>query len=214
MRLPLKLYADQPARFFLQLALDVVLVSWVIFWIWIGTVLNDGVETLAEPGVRISASATDLSDSLSDAGGALDDVPVVGDGVATPFDKAAEASASMADAGDAEARAAEKVAFWLGFTVALLPILYVAPRYVAGRVRWIREASAGQRLVDGPADLEVFALRAITNQPLSRLARVSDDPVGALRRGDAPVVAALARLELDAVGLTAPALPVVAGSGT
>jgi len=67
-------------------------------------VVKDGVETLAEPGVRISASATDLSDSLSDAGSALDDVPVVGDGVATAFDKASEASASMADAGDAEAR--------------------------------------------------------------------------------------------------------------
>lgn len=209
----MKLYADQPARFFLQLALDVVLVTWVISWIWVGTVVNDGVETLAEPGVRISASASDLSSSLSDAGGVLEDVPVVGDGVATPFDEAAEASASMADAGDAEARAAQTVAFWLGLTVALLPILYVAPRYVHGRVRWIREASAGRRLVDGPADLEVFALRAINNQPLSRLARVTDDPVGALRRRDTPVVAALARLELDAVGLTAPGLPVVAGSG-
>jgi len=87
----------------------------------------------------------------------------------------------------------------------------VAPRYLTGRVRWIREASAGQRVLDGPANLEVFALRAITNQPLSRLARITDDPLGALRRGDVAVVSALARLEVDAAGLAAPALG-VAGS--
>ncbi len=208
----MKIYADPPARFALQLALDVLLVTWVVAWTWIGTVVNDGVETLADPGERISASATDLSDSLADAGGALDDVPVIGGGVATPFEKAAAASASMAAAGDAEARAAEKVAFWLGFTVAVLPILYVAPRYLTGRARWIREASAAQRVLDGPADLEVFALRAIANQPLSRLARVTDDPVGALRRGERPVVSALARLELEAAGLVAP-VPGVAVSG-
>ncbi len=200
----MKLYASSAPRFAAQLALDSLLVCWLLFWIWVGTVVNDGIENLAEPGVRISSSASDLSDSLSDAGDVLDDVPVVGDGVAAPFDQAAEASDSMAAAGDAEARAAEKAAFWLGFAVAALPILYVAPRYLAGRVRWIREATAGQRFLDSEADLEIFALRAINNQPLNVLARVSDDPVGALRRGDAPEIAALAQLELRRTGLEAP----------
>ena len=48
--------------------------------------------------------------------------------------------------------------------------------------------TAGQRFVDGPADLELFALRAMNNQPLHVLARVTDDPVGALRRGDEAVI--------------------------
>lgn len=201
----MKLYADAPARFALQLGLDVVLVSWVVFWIWVGTVVDDGVSALAEPGVRIESSATDLSESLADAGSTLDDLPVVGDGVATPFDRAADASASLAGAGAAEARAAERGAFWLGFAVAALPVLYVAPRYLAGRVRWVLEASAGQRLLDGPGDLEVFALRAVVHQPLHRLATVSDDPAGAVRRGEADVVGRLARLELEGLGLRAPA---------
>ena len=83
----------------------------------------------------------------------------------------------------------------------MIPILVVALYHLPRRVRFVREASAGQRLLDGPADLELFALRALSNQPLHALARVTDDPVGALRRGDAAVVAALARLELRAGGL-------------
>jgi hypothetical protein len=69
----------------------------------------------------------------------------------------------------------------------------------------VREAGAAQRFVDGPADLEVFALRAIAHQPLHVLARVSDDPMTALRERDRVVIARLADLELRASGLTAPA---------
>ena len=63
--------------------------------------------------------------------------------------------------------------------------------------------------MDGPADLDLFALRAMAHQPVHRLAAVSDDPVRAWRDGDAAVVRALALLELEEAGLTPP--PPVAG---
>jgi hypothetical protein len=44
----------------------------------------------------------------------------------------------------------------------------------------------------------------MNNQPLHVLARVTDDPVGALRRGDQAVITALARIELRASGLQPP----------
>lgn len=203
----MKVYADVPQKFATQLILDVLFVCWVIFWIWIGDVVHDGVLTLAEPGEQIAASATDLAESLSDAGDFLGDVPVVGGGVATPFDRASDASTSLAGAGEAEVRAVERLAFWLGFSIAVLPILYLAPRYLPQRIRWVREATAGQQYLDSEADLEIFALRAINNQPLHVLARVSDDPVGALRRGDQDTVAALAQLELRRTGLFVNHLP-------
>ena len=65
------------------------------------------------------------------------------------------------------------------------------------RVRFVLQASAGSevhRLVT--ADLELFALRAMANQPMHRLARVSADPVRAWREGDPDVVRRLAMLEL------------------
>jgi hypothetical protein len=58
--------------------------------------------------------------------------------------------------------------------------------------------------MDSSADLELFALRAMANQPMHRLARVSSDPVRAWRNGDRDVVRALAILELGDAGLSAP----------
>ena len=53
-------------------------------------------------------------------------------------------------------------------------------------------------------DLDLFALRALARQPMHRLAKISDDPAGAWRRGDPEVVRRLAVLELREVGLKPP----------
>ena len=201
----MKLYADVPARFTAQLVGDVLFVCWVLAWVWIGNVVHDGTMDLAGPGHQIIASATGLSDSMRGAGDALGDLPVIGDGASAPFDQASEASEALADAGRTEVRAVERLAFWLGLSIALIPILVVGVLYLPRRARFVRDTVAAQRFVDGPADLEVFALRAIVSQPLHVLARVSDDPMTALRERDRTVIARLADLELRANGLTAPA---------
>ena len=201
----MKVYADSTRTFTRQLLLDVAVVAWVLGWVWVGIVVHDGTRALAEPGQRAASSATRLSDSMTDAGQYLDDVPLVPGGVTAPFDKASDAADEIAVAGRASVRAVERLAFWLGVGIAAIPILLVALRYLPRRVRWVVEASAGQRFVDGPADLELFALRAMAHQPLHVLARITDDPAGAWRRGDQAVVARLAELELRKAGLRAPA---------
>jgi hypothetical protein len=199
-----KLYADSLPRFATQLLLDFLFVGWVVFWIWLGTVVNDGIETLATPGEKIAVAADDLSGSLADAGDFLGGTPVIGGGVSAPFESAADASTALSDAGDSEARAAERLAFWAGMLVAVLPILYLTPRYVPGRVRFVREATAGTRVLAGEADLSLFAWRAATTQPLHRVVRASTDPIGALERGDEDAVRRLARIELDRLGIATP----------
>ena len=197
----LKLYADRPARFAGQLAADVLFVCWILAWVWIGNVVHDGTMDLAGPGHQAVDSATSLGGSLADAGDTLSGLPVVGDSVSTPFDEASAASERLADAGRAEIRAVERLALWLGLSIAVIPILVVGSRYLPARVRFVREATAGQQFIDAEADLELFALRAITHQPMHVLARVTDDPVGALRDGDRAVIARLADLQLRAHGL-------------
>ena len=197
----MKLYADSSSRFVRQLVADALFVCWVLAWVAIGNAVHDGTMALAAPGARIESSATSLGDSMTEAGDFLEGVPLIGDGAATPFDKASDASDSLAAAGRAEVEAVETLAFWLGVTIAVIPILVVGAFYVPGRVRFARTATAGQRFVDSAADDELFALRAMTSQPLHVLARVTDDPVGALRRGDTEVVRALAALEMRTVGL-------------
>ena len=199
----MKLYADSTPRFAVQLAADFAVACWILLFVWLGTVVHDAVEVLAEPGERISAAADDLAGSLGDAGGVLDDAPVIGDEVAAPFDSASEASSALGDAGDAEAEAARRLAFWAGFLVALLPIAWVLRRWVPWRLRFLLDATAATKVVRGDGDLELFAWRAVTTMPLSRVVRVSDDPVGAIARGDHDVVRRLAELELGRLGVAA-----------
>jgi hypothetical protein len=203
----MKLYADHSVRFVRQLVADVLFVCWVIAWCWVGDTVHDGTMALAEPGHRIEASATSLSESMTEAGDVLEGVPVVGDSAATPFDKAADASDSMAEAGRQEVAAVEKLALWLGLAIALIPILVVAAVHLPVRYRFVREATAGQRFIDSAADDELFAFRAMANQPMHLLARISDDPVGAVRRGDRETIRALAALEMRSVGLVPRPVP-------
>ena len=148
-----------------------------------------------------------LSEKLRDAGGSLDDLPLVGDGIATPFDEAADASDGIAAAGRAQVEAVEDLAFWLGLAVGAIPILVVAAFYLPLRWRFIRRASAGQRYVDAVEDLDLFALRALARQPMHVLAKISDDPAGAWRRRDPVITRTLAELELRASGLRPPRVP-------
>ena len=197
----MKLYADTPGRRIFQLAVDLLFVAWLVIWVWIGLAVHDGTMALAAPGRQTDASASALAGQLRDAGGRLDDVPLVGDEVATPFDRAADASDGLAAAGRSSVTAVERLALVLGLSIATIPILVVMAFYLPGRWRFIREATAGLRFIDSADDLDLFALRALTNQPIRVLAKVSDDPAGDWRRQDPRVVQRLAELELKDVGL-------------
>ena len=200
----MKLYADGPIRRTGQLLGDLLLVLWVLLWLWLADVVHDATMALAAPGRTIEEAGGGLAGQLRDAGSAVGDVPLVGDEVRTPFDGAGRAADQIAEAGAAQVEAVEQLAFWLGITVAAIPVLIVLATYLPLRWRFVREASAGQRFIDEDADLELFALRAMANQPMHRLAGVTRDPVRAWRDRDADVVRALALLELRDVGLTPP----------
>jgi len=200
----MKLYADRSVRRARQVTGDVLVVLWILLWIQLARVVRDATLALAAPGRKIEAAGGGLAGRLRDAGSAVDDVPLVGDKVRSPFDGAGDAADQIAAAGSAQVHAVENLAFWLFVVVAAVPILVVLAFYLPRRWRFAREASAGQRFVDADADLELFALRAMTHQPMHRLAAISDDPVRAWRTGDPDVVRRLAVLELDDVGLRPP----------
>lgn len=197
----MKLYADTARRRTFQIVVDLMFVAWLVMWVWIGLVVHDGTMALAAPGRQTDESASAMAGQLRDAGGRLDDVPLIGDEVATPFDKAADASDGLAAAGRSSVEAVERLAFVLGLSIALIPILVVMAFYVPGRLRFIREATAGLTFIDSADDLDLFALRALANQPMRVLAKVSGDPAGDWRRRDPAVVRRLAELELKDVGL-------------
>jgi hypothetical protein len=200
-----KLYADGQVRRTRQVAGDLLVVLWVVVWVRLARVVHDATLGLATPGREIQAAGGGLAARLRDAGSAVDDVPLVGDKVRSPFEGAGRAADQIASAGASQVEAVQHLAFWLGITVAVVPVLVVLALWAPARWRFVRQATAGQRLLDSSGDLELFALRAMARQPVHRLARISTDPVAAWRAGDPAVVRALATLELEDVGLRPPA---------
>lgn len=199
-----KLYADHPARRVRQVLADLLMVAWVYLWARVGMGVHDATMNLAEPGRRLESAGDGFREKLESAGSNVDDLPILDDRVAEPFNDAAGAGTTIADAGRDLVSAVEKLATMLGWVTALTPILVVGAFWLAMRWRFVRRATAAQSLVDSAGDLDLFALRAMANQPMPRLARISDDPVRAWRSGDQSVIRELALLELKDSGLRPP----------
>ena len=194
-------YSEIPARRTRQIAGDIWLVAWSALWIWAAVRLYDLVMNLAAPGLTVASSATDLAGRFDDAGAAVGQVPLIGDALQSPFDGMGGAAIAIADAGQASADAVGLLARFLAIALAVLGIASWAMLWVPIRVAFIRRATAARRFLDATEDLDLFALRAMARQPLHLLAKISDDPAGAWRRGDQRVIGELAALELKAEGL-------------
>ena len=200
----MKLYSDIPARRTVQVAADVGIVLWVVLWVRVAARVQDATMALAEPGRNLAGAGGSFRDTMAGAGDNVDDLPLLEDRIATPFRSAAGVGTEIERAGNDLVTAVERLSLVLALTTALVPILIVGLVWLVLRVRFVRRAGAAQRFIDAAPDLDLFALRAMANQPMPRLARVSDDPAGAWRRGDLEVIHALALLELRESGLRPP----------
>jgi hypothetical protein len=201
----MKLYADHAARRSRQVAGDLLVLVWVLLWVWLGTAVHDAVSALGGVGELVTDSGVSMAGDLREAGERAAAVPLVGDQLRSPFDSAAGAARTLAEAGRMQQEAVAQIGLLLGLTTALVPVVLVLLLWLPRRVTFVRRAYAAQRHLDAAEDLDLLALRAMAGQPLHRLARVSDDPVGEWRRGEAAVVRRLADLELHDLGLRLPA---------
>jgi hypothetical protein len=195
----MKLYGE--TRFFRirQIAADVGVVLWTILWIRIGLFMKQLFDQLAGPGETIEGAGTSFSSTMHDVGESMSDLPGIGDAIQGAFDSASDVGLRLQDAGQGQQDLVHRIAWWLGFLLAAIPIVLLLMRYIPGRLSWIREASAAHRLRIDAADLQLFALRAVTNRPLHELRRACSDPAAALAQGD---YAPLARFELASLGLS------------
>ena len=200
----MKLYSDITARRLVQVAADVGMVLWVVLWVRAAQRVHDATMELAGPGHDLAGAGSSFRDTMTSAGDGVDDLPLLEDRVATPFRSAAGVGSQIEQVGTDLVTAVENLARVLALTTVLVPVLVVGLVWLVLRLRFVRRAGAAQRFIDAAPDLDLFALRAMANQPMPRLARVSDDPAGAWRRGDPDVIHALALLELKECGLRPP----------
>ena len=201
----MKLYADLPGRRTMQLLADLGMVAWVCVWAWVGRLVHDSTMRLAEPGHTLQRAGSGFREQMTSAGDTVRDLPLVGDRVATPFRQASGAGTSIEQAGTDLVSSVTRLANLLGWVTALVPIIVVGLVWALLRARFVRRASAAQRFIDGSADLDLFALRALARQPMRKIAAISHDPTGAWRRRDEDTIRSLALLELRDSGLRPPA---------
>ena len=184
-----------------QFLTDLMVLAWIGFWVWAATWVYDRVSTLAVPGRKIEAAGVGMAGGLSGAGDKVGSVPGVGDSLAQPFDHAAQAANSLADAGRAQQAAVHNLALAIVFLVLVVPIGVVLFGWLPLRLRWIHRATLAVALRERPAGRDLLALRALTRQPLRRLVRVHPDPATAWRDHDVKALDSLAALELKTLGL-------------
>lgn len=198
-------YAQLPARRSAQMATDVAVLVWCALWVVAGRAVYAAVAAMAAPARELQQAGTSLSGNVRNAQAALADIPLVGERVSGAFGDLAGTGTTMTSAGLQLENTVHQLAVVLGWSTVLAPVLVAVVPWLVLRLRFARRAEAAQRFIDSDADLDLFALRALSRQPMHRLAAISDDPSGAWRDGHPEVVRRLAELELRACGLRPPA---------
>jgi hypothetical protein len=201
----MRIYSSRRGQLATQLAGDVGVLVWTVVWAVVGFVVDGAVAALAGPARETARTARDLAGQLGDAATTAAQVPGVGDQLRRPLDAASGSLGDLVATADGQAASIVRLATVMGWLVFLIPVTTVLLVWLPRRIRFVRRARAAQRFIDAAADLDLFALRAMANQPMHVLAAISDDPVRAWRSGDRRVIDALAEAELRQAGLSLPA---------
>lgn len=197
----MKLYADRLPAAVRQILTDLAVVLWIYAWIRVGLWVNDMVEKLAVPGARLETAGGGIADNLADAGSKVGRVPLVGDQLVRPFEGAASAARSIAEAGRQTQEVVDTLAQVVALVAVAVPFALVLFLWLPLRLRWMRRAAVASAVRDQPAGRDLLALRALAAQPLNKLAKLGPDIAQNWRNGDAVAVDALADLELKRLGL-------------
>jgi hypothetical protein len=189
-----KLYADSTARRTRQIVADVFVLCWIALCAWIGRTVAAGIESLRGPVDNLTSAGDSIRDNMSGAANNVGGVPLVGDSLRGPFDGIFNAGQTMANAGTSFGVTVDQAARIIGILVAVVPIFVVVVVWAWFRIRFVRRATTAQRWLGRPGPVELFALRALTHQPLGSLEQVGPDPAGRFRSGDRAALRALADL--------------------
>ncbi|MEP6479916.1 MAG: hypothetical protein ABJB03_11025 [Rhodoglobus sp.] len=197
----MKLYSDFAARRTRQISTDILALVAIGAWVWLGITIYTLVENLAAFGVQMEQAGAGFKETMTEVGQTLGGVPVIGGGIRVPFDGASSAGQALEDAGQSQQDAVHTLALGLGIGIAVLPVIMILLLWLIPRIRFIRKAGRAKAIVNTGAGIDLLALRALATQKISALSKVDPDAMAAWRRGDEPVMKALAQLELRSSGV-------------
>lgn len=201
----MRIYAERPARAVLQVLADVALLAWALLVAHIALAVRAAVLALQGPAQRLTGAGEDIRGTFDGAARTAAGLPFVGEDLARALGTGTDAGDSLAASGRDLAASVTSAATGVGGAIVLVGILPVVLLWFALRARWVRAASSARLARSAGPDL--LALHALTRRSTRTLLRVGPDPAAAWRAGDPAVVAALAGIELRALGLRAPDRP-------
>jgi len=195
----MRIYAERPGRVLLQLLADAGALAWVYFVVQFARAARDVVLQLQGPARRLVGAGDAIRGAFDSAAATAAGVPFVGDDLARALGTGSTAGDSLSSSGREIAATATTAGTAVLAAVVLLGVVPVVAVWLTLRVRWVRAASSA--LTARAADPDLLALQALTRRPTRLLLAVTSEPGAAWRGGDPEAVAALAAVELDALGL-------------
>lgn len=200
----MKLYSDFAPRRMRQIVADVVAIALIAVSVAMGVLVFSTVNELARFGRQMQDAGAGLRSSMTDVGGRLGGIPLIGESIRDPFDAASSAGETLQSAGQTEQDLILRAATALGIGVAAVPILILLLVWLLPRLRFVTRAARTRAMIRTGLDVDLLALRALTNQKVGAIASIDPDPLGAWRRRDPEVMRQLANLELRSVGIRVP----------
>lgn len=197
----MKLYSDYAPRRTRQVLADVISLVLIAGWVWFGVTVYSLIAELATFGRQMEVAGAGFRTTMTDVGESLGGILLIGPAIRVPFDGASSAGAALQDAGQSQQELTLQLALTVGVGVAVLPILMIAAVWLFTRGRFVRRAGHAKALVRTGVGIDLLALRALTNQKITTIAKVNVDAMGAWRRGDEVVMRQLAGLELESSGI-------------
>lgn len=195
------IYADHPDRRASQIIGDVVALLWCTASVIAGSYLNEMLRRLTDTTGSVEDTGASLATSLGDAADTIDNVPFVGESVASALQRAADAAGGLRDAGSSATDFVENTATALGIGVPALALVLALVVWLRPRIQWFREAQDARAALRLPDGIELLAARSAAKVRLPRLAEYGPRLVQRWKVGDAVAAEAMARAELDRLGL-------------
>lgn len=190
----MRIWSEVPRQRNRELVADIATAAWILLWISLGGRLYGAIAQYSETGVQISDTGTGIQNAGSTLGGALESLPLVGEGAADLVEGAFNGVGDpLIEAGAGLEQMLVMLAALLGLLVVAVALIPWLNRYVPWRLLNWRRLNAGDRAIhrrtdagsgaDTPtvsdADLQrVLASRAIHRLEFAELLEFSPDPIG------------------------------------
>ena len=187
-----------------QVLSDLGLLAWIALWAFLAVTVRNFVLKFAVPAQKAKDTAQSAADSLSAASSSVSDIPFIGGALELPLTSLGMAAGTLVLSADQIINLIITTAIILAIIVFVVPIIIYLYKWLPWRFSFVKEATAGKKLIPATASPELFALRALAHAPMSELVKISDDPMGAWQRGDTDIITKLADLELRLDGLKLP----------